>query len=956
MKKILLLTILCLAATVGYAQQTFTLRGTVLDAGDNSPMVGALIMVDSTRHVTTDIYGAFSVPNVPAKEVNLVITFLGYSTITRTVAVSRSTNNLGTIRMTEEGNLIDKVVVEARSTMAVQKGDTTQYNASAFKTNPDADAADLASKMPGITISDGQVQSQGESVMRAYVDGKLSFGDDVMAVLRNLPADAVESIQMFDELSDEAKFLGYDDGRTTRALNIVTKHKSNRSYMGRIEAGIGSELQQNDEGETPLRYLIGGNATLIGQKNRWSINGLANNVNQQRFSGQSSNTGGGGAAMFMGSNGINTIQNFGLSYSGEWGKGVKFTGNYMFDNSSSEVSTRTVKDYFPSDKYTTRIAIDTTYTNPANQNHRVNGRLEVERGRNRLLFTPSFSYRDNTSDKWTRSSSTVDDVPTTRMDMLNNSTSDGYNVGGELMWTLRLGTGAKAGRALTTTFRVSASENGGDGWQRDTTETTTNRTWLKNTSNSWSRQFRGRLTYAEPLGEFSRVLFSYRMGYTNSESEIYYYDEDQGGILDPTRSNTFTRDYTTQSGKLDYTFTKDKVRFSAGAEYEVADMNNDQTYPTDFVVDRNFYTWKPEMQFRYDFSKSKNLRIGYEGDNSLPSVEELQNVVDGRNPAHLTSGNPELKQSYDHDFSLRYTSSNVQKSTNFYTQLRATVTQNYIGNHMIYFENETVLPEYNNFVAQAGSDLTTPTNLDGRFSASAMVSYSFPIRKLKSNFNMGTRYSYNVTPSYTDANLFNKAKTNSTNLMLGLVSNISPNVDFSVMSMTGYNFTDNTAEGKENFEYFNQRASAMLNVIFLKGIVFNTTYTYNYVKNTSTAGFSQEYNLWNVGLGYKFTKRKTAEARVTMYDILKQNKSIRYSVASNYVQNSWTNTMGRYVMFTLSFRFNSMNTPVASPSQRGGGPQFRGGDGDRQGPPPGGPGGYGPPPGGGGFGGGRGGF
>ncbi|MDR2936236.1 MAG: TonB-dependent receptor [Rikenellaceae bacterium] len=936
MKRIFLLAIFCLTVMGGYAQQTFTLRGNVVDAGDNSPMVGALVMIDSIHHVTTDLYGTFSVPNVPAKETTMVVTFMGYGTITRTIDVNRSTANLGTIRMTEEGNMIDKVVVEARSNLAVQKGDTTQYNASAFKTNPDADAADLASKMPGITISDGEVQSQGEAVQRAYVDGKLSFGDDVMAVLRNLPADAVESIQMFDELSDEAKFLGYDDGRTTRALNIVTKHKSNRSYMGRLEAGIGAELQENSEGENPLRYLFGGNATMIGQKNRWSINGLVNNVNQQRFSGQSSNTGGGAAAMFMGSNGVNTIRNLGFSYSGEWGEAVKFTGNYMFDNSSSDVSSRRVQNYFPTDQWDTRVYVDTTYSNPGNQNHRVNGRLEVESGRNRLLFTPGFSYRDNTSDTWRRATSIVDGVPTTRMDMLNYNATDGYNAGGELMWTLRLGTGAKTGRALTTTFRLSANDNDGDGWQRDTTETTTNRTWLTNTNNSWSRQFRGRLTYAEPLGKYSRVLLSYRLGYNNSESEVIYLDEDQGGIIDPTRSNTFTRNYTSQSGQLDYTFTKDKIRLSAGLEYEAADMNNDQTIPTRFIVDRNFYTWKPDVQLRYNFSKSRNLRIGYEGENSLPSVEELQNVIDARNPMQLTSGNPELGQSYDHDFSVRYTSSNVLKSTNFYLQARAAVTQDYIGYHTLYFENETVLTAYNNYVAQAGSQLRTPTNLDGRFSASAMVSYNFPIRALKSNFNMGTRYSYNITPSYTTDNRLNKARTNSGNLMLGLVSNISQNVDFSVMSSSGYNVTANSA--KDNHESFSQRASGMLNIIMLKGIVLNTAYTFNYIKNTSNEGFTQHYSLWNAGLGYKFTKRKTAEARVTVYDILRQNRSLRHSIADAYVQDSWTNTMGRYVMFTLSYRFNSMNTPV---DRKGEGVDFRPGDrgygrGGMQGPPPGG--------------------
>lgn len=180
--------------------------------------------------------------------------------------------------------------------------------------------------------------------------------------------------------------------------------------------------------------------------------------------------------------------------------------------------------------------------------------------------------------------------------------------------------------------------------------------------------------------------------------------------------------------------------------------------------------------------------------------------------------------------------------------------------------------------------------------------------------NIGAMYSFTRSPSYTNATK-NVSNGNSANLMLGFVSNISSNVDFNITSMTGYSYATNTA--KENTKYLNENVTARLNIIFLKGFVFNTDYSYRYYYNASSSGFTQSYSLWNAGIGRKFLKRRTAEVRVTMYDILKQNKNLQHNIADNYIQDSWTNTLGRYVMATFSYRFNSMNA-LSKPSSNGG--------------------------------------
>src|SRR5204863_8119425 len=120
---------------------------------------------------------------------------------------------------------------------STQAGDTTQYNAKAFKTNPDANAEDLINKMPGITSQGGQVQAQGENVQQVLVDGKPLFGNDPNAALKNLPAEVIDKIQVFDKKSDQSQFTGFDDGNSQKTLNIITKSIFRNGQFGKVYGG-----------------------------------------------------------------------------------------------------------------------------------------------------------------------------------------------------------------------------------------------------------------------------------------------------------------------------------------------------------------------------------------------------------------------------------------------------------------------------------------------------------------------------------------------------------------------------------------------------------------------------------------------------------------------------------------------------------------------------------------------
>lgn len=390
MKKILLLSLLFVFTFhFIYAQEARrgVATGTVLDADDGSPLIGAVVVIDSTRQTSTDVRGEFSLNSIRMdKDVELEVSFIGYETLFRNIRVDTLTN-LGNIQLRKSTILIDAAEVTAEAPMMVQKGDTLQFNAGQFKTNPDADGSDLVNKMPGMEVSDGSVKAQGETVTRVYVDGKLTFGDEPMTALQTLPADLIESIQMFDELSDESKFLGINDGRTNRALNVVTKTGNVKTAVtARIEAGYGAELEKNMNGNYQSRYTVNGETNIFTEKNRWTIGFNTNNVN--------SSGGRGGYRGFGGDGGGNTTAHMAnVNYSRDWGEKVKLNASYTLNHRKQESISSTLQNYFPTDQFDERIISDSSRNDRNSYTHNGNVRLEYTMNENnRFMFMPNVSF------------------------------------------------------------------------------------------------------------------------------------------------------------------------------------------------------------------------------------------------------------------------------------------------------------------------------------------------------------------------------------------------------------------------------------------------------------------------------------------------------------------------------------------------------------------------------------
>ena len=301
MKRLLLSTLFTLFAVAAFAQKG-TVTGTVVDADTGETVAGAVLEFapaaapDKKQYSTSGYKGAVSIPSLAYGEYKLVVSFLGYNSAETTFKVSAAKQDIGKIEL-RPGVQIETVVKEAKALRTSQKGDTVSYNANAFKVTADADVEGLLKKMPGITVNNGAVEAQGETIQKVFVDGKEFFGEDVTSAIKSLPAEAVERIEVYNKLSDQAEFSGMDDGESYKAINIVTRENMRQGIFGKAYAGYGYDA--DTETEAKNKYMVGGNVNFFSGSSRLSLIGLFNNVNQQNFSfedilGVTGNSGGGG--------------------------------------------------------------------------------------------------------------------------------------------------------------------------------------------------------------------------------------------------------------------------------------------------------------------------------------------------------------------------------------------------------------------------------------------------------------------------------------------------------------------------------------------------------------------------------------------------------------------------------------------------------------------------------------
>ncbi|WP_375418722.1 outer membrane beta-barrel protein [uncultured Hymenobacter sp.] len=952
------------------AQAQSVVRGRVADAKDQAPLIGANVLLirlpDSVKTGTAvDVEGQFQFDNVQAGSYLLTVSFVGYQARQQPLSVPAggAPVALGSIALQAGGVQLKGVVVTGQAAAATQRGDTTAYNARAFKTNPDANAQDLLTKMPGVTTgTDGRVQAQGETVQQVLVDGKPFFGNDPDAVLRNLPADAIDRVEVFDQQSEQSRFSGFNDGNTTKTLNLVIKQQYRNGRFGRAVVGGGTE-----------RYRASGNLNDFKGARKVSVLAQSNNVNEQNFGtedllgvvgnsqqggrgggGRGGQGGGGGNAgdfLVNQSGGISTTNAAGLNYANVFDKNTEVTGSYFFNRANNGLSSNTFRQFVLPEATGTTYA-ETAISRSTNMNNRANFRIDHKIDSvTSVLFRPRFSWQENNSTRaldgeTARNGETQSDVNTDYQ-----AQNRALNPGGDLLLRRRLR--GRPGRTISLNLNGNYNQREATNFLLSTNsarpaDNLNQRSTLDQTS--WNAG--GNLNYTEPLSKQDQLQANYSLSYAPNKSTKYTNDysvsDGEYSQLNPALSNVFDNYYLNQNLGLNLRHATRTLQASAGAALQSAQLRGNQTYPVAGPVRNSFVNVLPQASLMWRVAPTKNLRVFYRTNTNAPSIGQLQAVVNNSNPLQLTIGNPALRQEYQHNAVLRYSVADPGKSSNFFALLSGAYTQNPIANRTFLAgaQGTEVTPEGLNQPVRlpAGGQLTQSTNLQQQYNLRSNLNYGRPLKALKSNLNLSLGASFNQSPGLVNDRL-NYARTPALNAGVVLSSNISDKLDFTVSTTAAPSFVRNTLSRQLNSNYYTQSSRLRLNYIFGPGINFQTDLTNQYFAGLAR-GFNQAYTLWNASLGKKLGERQQAEIRLYAFDLLGQNRSIQRNVTEAYYEDVRTTVLQRYLMLMFTYNIRSGNLVIPSGDAEGPGRERGGRERGGQGAPPPGGGGFGRPPGG----------
>jgi uncharacterized membrane protein YgcG len=917
-KIITLISCIFLTAALS-AQTTSTLRGKLIDSLNKQSLkdasITALNGTDSSLEVFTLARqdGSFSLANIPFGLMIIQIKFQGYEPFSKKITFSKTNQvvDLGTVFMKTASNDLGNVTV-TQSAIQMKK-DTVEFTASAFKTKPNAVAEDLIRKMPGMEVAkDGSIKSQGEAVQRVLVNGKRFFGDDPKMATKNLPPDVIDKIQVFDDQSDQSKFTGFDDGNRVKTINITTRKDMRKGTFGKAVIGAG----------TDGNYDESVNFSKMNGDQQITVLGQANDINKQNFTQQNiggGRGGGGGGGGFGGGgfggggtpSGITTVWAGGLNYRDAWSPKIDAYGSYFYNSpkTATEQSSNT-QNILTQDSSTFNNSVSSSVSNSSNHRFTFNLEDRID-SLNSLIFRPNIAFQNSNPN----SASTNITTGGNNGVLINQSVSKsssfnrGYNVNGSnLQLRHRF---AKKGRTISLDFGFSANDNNGDG--NNYSVNTFYKPFIKTDTinqhyvdSSRSVTINPTVSYTEPIGKNQMIELRYSYNYNNSTTinNTFRFDniKQKFSTFDSLYSNSYKYTSTSNTANLSWRIQQPKFNLNIGTGLQFMNINSNNT-TKNVVVKRDFVNFTPTLNFTYNYTRTKSLRIFYNGRTGQPSTSQLQPIITTSDSINFQKGNPDLKPQFTNSLRLLYTSFDPFTQRIIFATINATITGNDIQSSIIQNPN--------------GGKTTTYVNLGGTYNLSGYFNYGFPIKSPKSNLNLQTNLNYSQSQSLLN-NISNYTRSTSLGETIKWTTNLKNNFDMNLSYSFTYNPVRNTLSTTQNTNYTTQSLAADFTVYSNDGWLVSSDFDYTHYGNRAP-GYNTTVFLITPSIAKSFLKNKAGELRLSCFDVLKQNVAISSTASANQLVNTRSNNLTRYFMLTFTYNLrNLMGQQQRGQGQRGG--------------------------------------
>jgi len=928
-KILLFLIFLAFSASLS-AQNKYTIKGVVSDSVEHVKLRNTSVSVLNAKDSTLVTYaragedGSFNISGLHPGNFIVLLAYPDYADYVDKFSLDsvKQNFNLGNVHLQLKSRLLHEVIIKGSAAQMKIKGDTTEFNAAAYVTQPNAKVEDLLKQLPGIQVDkDGKITAQGQTVNKVLVDGEEFFGDDPTLVTKNIRADMVDKVQLYDKKSDQAAFTGIDDGKKEKTLNIKLKADKKNGMFGKAEVGDGTE--------NIYQAQVLFNAFKAKQK--FSVYGtLGNNGktglgwedNQKYGTGNGLQSDDSGSIFFFGGNGddldsfdgryngqgLPTARTGGVHYDTKWNDDKETlntnykVGSLTVDGSNNNITQNNLPDTILKStsnenfhKYMFRQKLDVTYN------------VKLDTSSNLKIAVDGTSKHSNTVEKYTGTEFRNDTlVNSSTRNITNDVDQNIFNA--SALYTHKF---KKPRRTFSFNIAEAYNQSEAKGFLNsevdfynlhpgavinNTVPDSASKVNQYKTNNLKNSALTTNLTYSEPISKSLAITFNYGLGINNATADRKSFDQSPSGKYDML-NDTFSSDYKLNSisnqGGAIFNYKKGKTIINFGSK--VADVNLKQQTEglASAPLNRDFTEWMPQASFQYRFSQQKSLNINYTGRTTLPTIDQLQPIQNNNDQLNIIEGNPNLRSSFTNNFNIWYNSFKVVSNQYIYLSGNYSYTTNPIVSDISYSPNGGSISQYANLQGKQTSNFNFWGN------------YGQKIEKLDFNINFGMNGNGNTYYNLVN-DVLNRTQSYTFNPRFGINKYKEKKIEIYLYGGPTYTISRSSLQPNTNNNGTGFNADGGFTIYLPGKFQIGSNSNYEYSPKTASFGTDFSKTIINASIVKTFLKNDNLKFTIWGNDLLNQNVGFSRTASSNMiVQNSYT-TIKRYVMFTIDYEFTKM--------------------------------------------------
>ena len=920
MKRLLLL--LCGFVLINFstnAQGLHSIKGRTIDTASTTLLAGSTIAILNSKDSTLVKFtrsaenGSFEFNGIKNGKFILLVSYPKYADFVDHFTLDSTTQvkDYGKINLTGMAKILADVIIKGNRNAIKIKGDTTEFDPKAFNIEPNSKVEDLIKQFPGIQVDkDGKITAQGKTVEKVLVDGEEFFGDDPTLVTKNIRADMVESVQLYDKASDQASFTGIDDGEKTKTLNVKLKEDKKNGYFGKTQAGYGTDDYYNGQlmfnkfwGKKKFSAygIFGNNGTIgLGWDDRDKYSGSTITMSDDGYMYFSS--GGDDFDSYDGQyngRGLPVARTGGLHFDNKWNKEkesintnykigsirVKGSQNTINQNNLSSGVINSVTDEYD-DKNMFRQKLDVTYEVKLDSTITMKVNLDGELKKSSILNTNNSNSTDKNGDMVNKNNTTL----------TNDVDEQTFNA--NVLLTKKF---KKQGRTLSFNLAQSINKNNSEGYLNSETkyasgsglaDSVVNQLKINHITNN---SFRSNLAYTEPLTKSLSVIINYGFTLINGQSDRKSFNQSLNGsydLLDTVFSNNYALKQTINQAGAIFNYKKGKTTINFGSKFSGVDFKQDDLYHNR-TYNRNFINYMPQASYQYRFSQQKSIRISYNGNTNQPSLDQIQPIRVNTNQLNQTIGNPDLKPSFRSSINANYNAYKVLTNQSIWISGSYSITTN------------PIISDVN--TSALGQSISKAVNLSEESNTNfyANASFSRKINLLDINVGLNGYTSGSSSYNYINGDLNN---TKNYTYQVGTTVNKYKEKQYSFYGRFGPTYSVARASVNQfgNSDGWGWSGYLSGDVQLPGKFTLASDGQYEFKGRTQTFNENFSRFLWNASLSKKFFKAENLKLSLVVNDILNQNIGFDRSAYNGNITQSIYTTIQRYFLFSVIWDFSKM--------------------------------------------------